>query len=165
MREIKTATIQDGDQSIVIECQQMGAYSLEKWVTQVALLVAGTGIAQSFDVDEFNTGAGALSAVSSMLLNDGFKALANVDEVKFNRLHDELLKTCKLVKDGGVKLELTPTVIDSNFNSYQTVFKVVGFALETNLNFSLSTKASSSTLEPLETVQATNGQRQGISVH
>lgn len=164
MREIKTATIQDGDQSIVIECQQMGAYSLEKWVTKVALLVAGTGIANSFDVDEFNTGAGALSAVSSMLLKDGFKALANVDEVKFNALHDEILKTCKLVKDGGVKLELTPTVIDANFNDYKTVFKIIGFALETNLNFSLSTKALSSTSEPSETATE-SGKSRKILVH
>ena len=164
MREIKTATIQDGDQSVVIECQKMGAYSLEKWVTKVALLVAGTGLAGSLDVDEFNTGAGAISAVSSMLLKDGFKALANVDEEKFNALHDEILKTCKLVKEGGVKLDLTPTVIDGNFQDYKTVFKIIGFALETNLNFSLSTKALNSTLERSE-IATDSGNSRKILVH
>lgn len=143
---LKTITIslQDGESSKDFEIKQMGAYSMERWARRAGILIVGTGILKDFDIDNIKSSADVVPIVAKIIVNsNGFAALANVDREEFDRLHDELLQCCYIVK-GKTKMQLTPIAIEGNIEDYRTIFKLVWEALKLNLNFSIPESGSAS---------------------
>ena len=161
MRRTERVSLQDGGQELTIECTQMGAYALEMWTIKLFKLLVGTGMAKSFDIDSISNSAAVLNEMAKVILSDGLTSLANFDDDKFKKLHDQLLETCSIIKDGGVKLKLTPITIDGNIEDFKTIFKILKIAFETNLNFSLSGQALTSGLNQAQSKQL----KPKISVH
>lgn len=135
MRKVKDVVLQDGDNEYRFRIRQMSATKQEKFIFQVILLLAGSGI-EVPGTEGKQVSAEDIQSHPERYLNVQTLAhmLGSLTIDKVEPLSNELLACCSRVTD-NMEEPCTPNTVDGYISDFRTLLKLKYEALKLNFSF------------------------------